>query len=125
MKVIERQVIAKMVAQTYDQNGRTETVRHFRALGQKPNTIRAIIRRYIKTGSYECMPKSCRKRSVATPKVTNDVKRKLLNSNKSEQRVADEVKISRSTVHNIKRRLNIRTNKCTETPKYTQTAHKG
>jgi len=120
MKVIERQVIAKRILQFYDKYGVKETVRHFAADGEKPNTIRSIIRRYLRTGTSEFRPKPGRSRTVATPKVTNAVKRKLMNKCQPERSVAKDLCISQTTVHNIKTRLKIKTNKCSIAPKYTQ-----
>ena len=118
MRVSERQVIAHRVLQYYQKHGMKETVRHFAEEEEKPNTIRVIINRCLRTGSSEFKPKPGRSRTVATPEVVKAVKKKLINRNTSERVVAKEVGISDTTVHRIKSEHNIKTHKCIETPSY-------
>jgi len=117
MGVKERQVMSDRIWTFYQQNDLKSTVRHFAAEGEKPNTIRLIIRRCLRTGTSVFAPKTGRKRSVATPEVVKRVSKKLVNKNMSERVVAVEEDISSGTVHNIKKRLDIKTRKCRKIPK--------
>ena len=113
MNFVERQVIADEIVKFYVRTNRAETVRHFMAQGMKRRTIYDIIQRYERTGTSKYSV-----RSVATLKVTNQVKKMLLNANMSVRKVAKKLKISDSTVQNIKVRTGIKIRKCPTVPKY-------
>ena len=113
-----RQMIANRIVQYFEKYGKTETVKHFVDEGENRVTVYEIIKRYQRTGTSKFAPKSGRPRSVTTGRVTKAVKYKLLNKNATERGVAAQLGLPKSTVHYIKVRENIMTNKCTITPNY-------
>jgi hypothetical protein len=123
MTVSERQVVAKSVVHFYSKIcnfNKVQTVKHFLAQGEKRSTIYEIIKRFDSSGSYKFRPKTGRKRSVATEKVTKKVVNLMKNSNRSERNTARKLEISKTTVHSIKERVGLKTNKCRTVPKNTK-----
>ena len=123
MRSVERQTICKLVVQFYTQIAdfdKKRTVDHFRALGEKSDTVYKIIRRFERTGSYEFKQIPKRLRPVATPQMVRKVTKFLVNTNHSVRQTALKLKIPKSTVQDIKKREGIQTHKCKTVPKMSE-----
>jgi hypothetical protein len=123
MNVIESQVIADRVVHFYANIANYKkaiTVKHFVSEGIKQRRIYYILERYESTGSSKFKLKTGRKRTVATPQVIKKVIKYFKNSNMSVREVVGKLKKPKTTVHNIKQRNGIKSNKCTVVPKYTE-----
>jgi DNA invertase Pin-like site-specific DNA recombinase len=96
------------------------TVKHNVFEGIKQRRIYYILERYESIGSSKFKPKTGRKRTVATPQVTKKVIKYFKNSNMSVREVVGKLKKSKTTVHNIKQRNGIKSNKRTVVPKYSE-----
>jgi hypothetical protein len=85
---------------------RKQTVSHFVKEGYLDNTIRLIIRRYVKRGSIEYLKINGRTPTVCVPNNIAAVNKKFAKDrNTSIRIVADQVDISKSSVGRIKRNI--------------------
>lgn len=119
----ERQLIANRVVQFYinfANYNKLETVRHFTAEGEKQRTVYSILKRYENNGTALLKKSKGRNRTVGSPKIEKKVERFLVVKGLSERETARQLGIPQPTVHKIKIRLGIKSNKCTEVPKYNE-----
>ena len=84
------------------------------------STVYEIIKRFGNEGRIEFKPKSGRKCSISTPKLTQKFKRLLVNTNLSERLVVNKAGTDRATVQRIKAKCCINTRNCQTVPKYNE-----
>lgn len=123
MKFSEREVIAKRVVHYYVNSAnysKPKTVRHFTDEGEKRRTVYSILKRYDMNGTVLFKKTRSRKCDVFSQKVMNKVKHYLLVKGFSERQIATKLGIHQPTVHKIKVRLGIKSNKCVQIPKHNE-----
>ena len=123
IKVTERQTIAKLVVQFYMKTAKFDksmTVKQFQQMNENKSTIYKIIQRFERTDFVDFKPKTGRKRTVATPRLTRKVIEKMLNSNASVRKTARDVGLPKSTVQLIKQMEGLMTKKCPKEQKLSE-----
>ena len=126
MKLSERQVIADKICHFFDNEAKgdrrqrkQETVAFFKRLNESQSTVYRIINRYEKTGSSAFAVRIGKRPTVATAKNLRLVKQKLANKITSVRKAAHSLGIAKSTLQDMKKKLNMKTQKRKVTPEYT------
>ena len=123
----ERQLIAHRVVHFYvnfANFNKLMTVRHFTAEGENRRTIYKILKRYETNGTALLKKSKGRNRTVGSQKVEKKIEHFLVKKGFSERETARQLGIPRPTVHKIKIRLRIKSNKSVEVPKHNENQKK-
>lgn len=123
MNSVQRQVIAKTIVHFYTKKAnfnKNETVKHFTAQGEKISTIYRIIKNYDINQTSDFRKRTGRNSKVSTEKSVKKVEKLSVKKGFSIRKIAQTLKISKTTVQRIKQKNGIKTNKCSTAPKYTK-----